>query len=221
MAQELEDLLIKVDSELGDLSGIDSAIGALDSLAQFSAKASRGAGSLEKMSSALTQLNAFGKSKLNTDKLVKDIEKLKGSLASLAEFTKDASASIKQLDSLGKALGSFTDVGKNLAGINEVVKGIEKMVGVLERLSKVEKDSSQGIKNFKSLGTALHIFNGLDDNVKSLNDIALGIINLGKALESLKGLERSDFGFLKTLGGSLNDMIKAMDGTTRIWSTVG
>ena len=221
MAQELEDLLIKVDSELGDLSGIDSAIGALDSLAQFSAKASRGAGSLEKMSSALTQLNAFGKSKLNTDKLVKDIEKLKGSLASLAEFTKDASASIKQLDSLGKALGSFTDVGKNLAGINEVVKGIEKMVGVLERLSKVEKDSSQGIKNFKSLGTALHSFNGLDDNVKSLNDIALGIINLGKALESLKGLERSDFGFLKTLGGSLNDMIKAMDGTTRIWSTVG
>ena len=45
MAQELEDLIIKVDSELGDLSGIDSAISALNSLSQFSAKATKGANS--------------------------------------------------------------------------------------------------------------------------------------------------------------------------------
>ena len=89
MAQELEDLLIKVDSELGDLSGIDSAIGALESLAQFSSKASRGADSLDKLASALTKFKDFGKARLNSDKLVSDIEKLKGALEDLSTVTKD------------------------------------------------------------------------------------------------------------------------------------
>ncbi len=221
MAQELEDLLIKVESELGDLSGIDSAVGALNSLAQFSAKASSGANSLEKMASALTQLNAFGKSKINTQKTVKDITALKGALETLADFTKDANKSIKQLKSLGGALGAFTDIGKNLAGINDVVKGIERMVDVLDKLSKVEKDASKGIKGVRDLGSALHSFNGLDDNVKALNDISLGLINLGKATESLKGYKKGDFDFLSKIGTSLGEMSKAMDGTTRIWSTIG
>ena len=151
MAQELEDLLIKVDSECGDLNGIDSAISALSKLSQFSANASKGAISLDKMSSALAQLNNYGKGKSNADKTVKDIEKLKGALGGLAEFTKDANKTIKQLDSLGKALQSFTNIGVNLKGINDVTGGISKMVDVLEKLSKVEKDATTGIRNIKKL----------------------------------------------------------------------
>lgn len=221
MAQELEDLIIKVDSELGDLSGIDSAIGALNNLSQFSAKASKGADSLEKMASALTQLNSFGKSRVNFKKVSEDIEHLKGALESLANFSKDATKSIKQLSSLGKALESFTDIGKNLAGINDVTKGIERMVGVLEKLSRVEKDSTQGIKNLKSLGVALHEFNGLDDNVKALSDVAVGLMNLHKATELFKGYSKSDFGYLSTLGSGLKGLMESMGGTTRIWSTIG
>ena len=65
MAQELEDLLIKVDSECGDLKGIDSAIIALQNLSNFSSNATKGANSLEKMGSALSQLSTFGKSKFS------------------------------------------------------------------------------------------------------------------------------------------------------------
>lgn len=218
MAQELEDLIIKVDSELGDLSGIDSAIGALNSLSQFSAKASKGADSLEKMSSALTQLNAFGKSRVNFSKVAGDIEHLKGALESLSNFSKDANKSIKQLENLGKALNSFTDIGKNLAGINDVTKGIERMVGVLEKLSKVEKDSTQGIKNLKNLGAALHSFNGLDDNVKALSDVAVGLINLSKAIEMFNGIKKEDFAFLKTLGTSVKKFGDVLTGKN--WSFV-
>lgn len=219
MAQELEDLLIKVDSECGDLKGIDSAIIALQNLSNFSSNATKGANSLEKMGSALSQLSAFGKSKFNSDKLVKDIDKLKGSLESLAEYTKDANKSIKQLKSLGDALGSFTDVGSNLKGINEVTKGIGKMVDILDKLSKVEKDSSKGIKNLKNLGDALHSFNGLEDNVKGLDSIASGLIQLGKATEALKGYKKGDFAYLTNLGKALNDFTGTME--ARKWEFVG
>lgn len=219
MAQELEDLLIKVDSECGDLNGIDSAINALSKLSQFSANASKGAISLDKMSSALAQLNNYGKGKSNADKTVKDIEKLKGALGSLAEFTKDANKTIKQLDSLGKALQSFTNIGVNLKGINEVTGGISKMIDVLEKLSKVEKDATTGIRNIKKLGEALHTFNGLDDNVKGINDVALGLLNLSKATESFKKNDVKDFSYIKGLGQALNAFTDTMNG--RKWGFVG
>ena len=47
---ELEELLLKVDSELGDLGGIDTAIQALANLKDFSEKATRGADSLVALS---------------------------------------------------------------------------------------------------------------------------------------------------------------------------
>lgn len=219
MAQELEDLLIKVDSECGDLNGIDSAISALSKLSQFSANASKGAISLDKMSTALTQLNNYGKGKSNADKTVKDIEKLKGALGSLAEFTKDANKTIKQLDSLGKALQSFTNIGVNLKGINEVTGGISKMIDVLEKLSKVEKDATTGIRNIKKLGEALHAFNGLDDNVKGINDVALGLLNLSKATESFKKNDAKDFSYITSLGKALNAFTDTMNG--RKWGFVG
>lgn len=219
MAQELEDLLIKVDSECGDLKGIDSAINALQNLANFSSNASKGASSIEGLGKGLSSISAFGKNKANIDKTVKDIEKLKGSLESLSAFTKDASKSIKQLESLGKALGSFADVGNNLKGINDVTKGIGQMVDILEKLSKVEKDSTKGIKNLRNLGDALHSFNGLDDNVKNLNDVSIALLNLAKATDSFKGKKDSDFEYITKLGSAISTFTNTLDG--RKWASVG
>ena len=58
---DLEELLIKVNSDLGDLGGIDSAVKALEGLRDFSAKAEKGARSLLGLSAAFVALNREGK----------------------------------------------------------------------------------------------------------------------------------------------------------------
>ena len=207
--QELDKLLIEVDTQLTSLKGIESATTALEGLGRFAQNASKGVSSLKGMASALTQINEFGKSAESMDNAINGMNATVNMLKKLSKFTGNANKSIRQLKALGNALSSFNDVGKRLDGIAQVSKGVDKMADILKKLGDFDKDVSKGTSALKDLGDALQHFNGLDDNVKSLNDVALGLINISKATQAMQGLnKKTDVKYISNIA----DALKAFDG---------
>ena len=97
MAQELEDLIIKVDSELGDLQGIDSAVNALKGLREFAQDAQKGAGSLKTMADAMSTIDKFGKTKTGIKKAKESIDDLIEVLKKLSNYTGNALSSLARV----------------------------------------------------------------------------------------------------------------------------
>ena len=62
MAEELENLLIRIDSDLGDLKGLDSAITSLQTLAGYTKDASSG---IKQLGSLGTAFHKFDNLKLD------------------------------------------------------------------------------------------------------------------------------------------------------------
>ena len=221
---DLEELLISVNSELGDLSGIDSAIGALSSLKDFSDKASNGAQSLEKMAHAFSSLNKLGSLATGVTRVKGSVNDLVKTLQQLSKYTGDAQNGINQLNALGKAMQSFSGIGQKLQGLDKASEGIK---GVVDSLGKLSDGQSKGaIEQLKSLGEALQTYNNLGKNLAGLENIQDGIygmINVLKALSEYKGKATQSISQFGKLGESLqqfNELGKNLDGLDKVYKGV-
>lgn len=177
---DLEELLIKVNSDLGDLSGIDSAVKALEGLKDFSAKAEKGARSLMGLSAAFVALNREGKNTTGISNLKNQVDSLIGILDKLANHTKNADKSIQQLSALGDALKKFAGVSESLKGLDEITKGVNDMVGVLGALGNLGS-ASKSIKGVGNIGKDLN--NAAKNVSKGSDKLNKELDKVGKVLD--------------------------------------
>ena len=190
---ELEELLIKVNSELGDLNGIDSAIEVLRTLKDISDKATNGADSLTKLAGAFSTLNKEGKNTQGIQNLKGQIGTLTGVLDQLADHTKNANKTIKQLGDLGDALTKFAGLSESLKGLEGISKGVNEMVGVLERLGGFGSDLKKTTTEINDVEKALkHSEKNLKNYAK--NDA------LSKSIKDISKEIREEFGIKSRKG---------------------
>lgn len=181
--QELDNLLIKVDSELGDLKGINSAISSLKVLSDFTADATGNIKQLKSLGGALQSFNDLKLSGLNEG--VKGINDMVSALKRLTTITGDATKSIGQLGRLGKTLNdNFNGIGKNLQGIDAVSLGVLNLVNALDRLTRISGSSNGASRQLKTLGESLQSFNSV--NLKGVaENIADPLEKIMKAIGDL------------------------------------
>lgn len=174
---ELEDLLIKVNSEVGDLGGIDKALEALSSLKDFSDRAAKGAEALTNLGNAFTTLNREGKNTTGINNLKSQVGSLTGILDELANHTKNADKTIKQLGDLGDALKKFAGLAESLKGLEGISSGVMSMVDVLTALGGLGQASSKASKAVNGVGK---LGKDLTNNAKTVDK---GANDLDKELD--------------------------------------
>lgn len=184
MAEELENLIVKVDSELGDLKGLDSAITALERLSKFTANAT---GNIRQLKSLGSAIHSFDNLKLDgLNNATQGIHGMITALQRLTGVTGSAFKAIGQLGRLGDTLNkSFSGIGKNLEGIDKVSIGVLNLVGALDRLTQISGNANGASKQLGNLGRQMQSFNDLNlreiaDNIADpLEKIMKAIGNLG------------------------------------------
>ena len=181
--QELDSLLIRLDSELGDLKGLDSAIDALDKLANFSKDASYG----------IKQLGSLGKTFKNNfdvpkmdglEEASRGIKNLVDALGDLSKIGKLTKKNFSDLSAFGQTLkSSFDGIGTSLKGIEEVSWGINNIVKALSALGQAQGVTKSAITNIGNLGDAFQHFNGvnkdIDKMIEPIERLMKAIGNLG------------------------------------------
>lgn len=180
--QELENLLISIDSELGNLQGLESAITSLQRLANFTKDATSGIKQLGQLGKAF---HSFDNLKLDgLSEATKGVQGLVSALDSLSKVGKVAERQFKDFGKLGDTLRtSFNGIGQSLQGIEQVATGVNGMVQALASLSTVQRVTKSTINNLGNLGDAIHHFNGLDKEIAKIvdpiKDLMTAIGNLG------------------------------------------
>lgn len=167
--QELDNLFIRVDSELGSLSGIQTAIDALDRLAKFNQDATQG---IRQFNSLVTTFKKLDGIKLDgLEQASRGVRILVGALDDLSKVGAVTKKQFNDFGKLGKVLkDSFDGVGTALKGIEEVSWGVNNMVKALASLGQVQGVTKQAVSNLGSLGDAVHHFNGLDKDIEKIID---------------------------------------------------
>ena len=165
--QELDNLLIKVDSELGDLKGLTSAIDALQRLANFTKDASSGIKQIGQLGKAFHE---FDNLKLDgLDEASRGVRNLVGALDDLSKVGNVTKKTFNQFGQLGKTLrDNFDGLGQSLQGIQEVAVGVNNLVSALRGLSQVTGVTKSAINSLGGVGDALHHFNGVDKQITNL-----------------------------------------------------
>lgn len=165
--QELDNLLIKVDSELGDLKGLTSAIDALQRLANFTKDASSGIKQIGQLGKAFHE---FDNLKLDgLDEASRGVRNLVGALDDLSKVGNVTKKTFNQFGQLGKTLrDNFDGLGQSLQGIQEVAVGVNNLVSALRGLSQVTGVTKSAINSLGGVGDALHHFKGVDAEIAKL-----------------------------------------------------
>ena len=183
--QELENLLITVDSEIGNLKGIESAINALQRLQGLTGNAKGAIKQLGDLGVALKNFDGIG-SKLNgIDNVTSGVHRMITALQRLTQVTGSATKAIGQLGKLGTTLNSsFNGIGQNLAGIENVSRGVLDLVTAVERLSQVTGNANGATRQLGNLGKSLQSFDNV--NLKNVADnIAEPLERIMKAIGNL------------------------------------
>ena len=167
--QELDNLLIRVDSELGSLSGIQSAIDALQRLSQFNRDATNGIKQLGSLGTAFKKFDGINLKGL--DEASRGVKNLVGALDDLSKVGAVTKKQFNDFGRLGKVLkDSFDGVGTALKDIEQVSTGVNNMVHALASLGQVQGVTKQSISQLGLLGDAIHHFNGLDKDIEKVID---------------------------------------------------
>lgn len=148
--QELDKLLIKIDSELGDLSGIDKAIEALGKLKDYGPGADRGIRQLENMGKALQHFSDLGKKLDGLDKVAGGINAMIDALARLGS----ASGSVDKTTSAMRNLGKSLDLSRESKAAREDLRAVEKELADLKKSvakTKVNKSETLQLVDTKAL----------------------------------------------------------------------
>lgn len=167
--QELDNLLIRVDSELGNLNGIHSAVGALQRLASYTKDASNGIKQIKSLGLAFQSFN-----NLNLDGIEEASRGVRNLVTALDDLSRVGKVSKKAFNDFGK-LGTtlrdnFTGIGQALKGIEEVSWGVNNMVKALSSLGQVQGVTKQSITQLGQMGEAIHKFNGVDKDIEKIID---------------------------------------------------
>ena len=190
------------------LTSVNSLLEILKKMAEYTGDASTGIAQLKALGEALQAFSDLGTHLEGLDGIYKGVNKMIEVLKLLSEYKGKAGQSISQFANLGNALQHFADLGEHLGGLDAIYKGVAKMVEILEKLSGIDADAQKSINQLGKLGRVLHEFNGLDDNLKNLNDISIGLMNLSKSTSAFSGSQKSDFDYIKNIANAL----KSFDG---------
>ena len=183
--QELDTLLITVDSEIGNLRGINSAINALERLQGLTGNAKGAIKQLGDLGVALKNFDGIGHKLDGIDNVTSGVHRMITALQRLTQVTGSANKAIKQLGTLGNTLNtSFSGIGQNLAGIENVSRGILDLVTAIERLSQVTGNANSSSRQLGELGRQLKSFENV--NMKNIADnIAQPLERIMKAIGNL------------------------------------
>ena len=209
--QELDRLLITVDSEIGNLRGINSAINALQRLQGLTGNAKGAIKQLGDLGVALKEFDGIGHKLDGIDNVTSGVHRMITALQRLSQVTGSANKAIKQLGVLGTTLNtSFNGIGQNLAGIENVSRGILDLVTAVDRLTQVTGNANSASRQLGNLGTQLQNFNNVNltniaNNIaQPLEQIMNAIGNLGNNNRVSIRIDQSGVANVNRINNSLN-----------------
>lgn len=167
--QELDKLLIDIDSQLGDLKGIDTAIDALERLSRITKDASRGVKQVGELGKVMHSFNGLKLDGL--EEASRGVNNLVGALNDLSKVGNVSKRTFAQFGKLGETLKtSFSGLGTSLKGLEEVSNGVNNMAKALETLSKISGSAKGSISQLGNLGDSMHKFEGISGDIEKLID---------------------------------------------------
>lgn len=165
--QELDNLLINIDSQLGDLKGIDTAISALERLSRITQDASKGVKQLGTLGTVMHNFNGLKLDGL--EEASRGVNNLVSALGDLSKVGNVSKRTFTQFGKLGETLKtSFGGLGTALKGLEDVSYGVYNMARALEALSKISGSAKGSISQLGNLGDSMHKFEGISKDIDSL-----------------------------------------------------
>ena len=162
---ELDKLLIKVDSELGDLDAIDKAIEQLGRLKDFGKDASKGIQQLAEFGKALKNFHGLGTTLKGLDNTAEGIHRMIDILERLGGASKYTRPVERTMKDLGKSL----DISKEVSSFENDIKRLDKAIDKLKNPKKSTKST-----DFKMVDT---------ESIRKQNETLRKEIEKGKALK--------------------------------------
>ena len=167
--QELDKLLIDIDSQLGDLKGIDTAIDALERLSRIAKDASKGVKQVGELGKVMHSFNGLKLDGL--EEASRGVNNLVGALNDLSKVGNVSKRTFAQFGKLGETLKtSFSGLGTSLKGLEEVSNGVNNMAKALDTLSKISGSAKGSISQLGSLGDSMRKFDGVSADIEKLID---------------------------------------------------